>query len=425
MTLSALLRIVLAIAVALAIVQPGTASAHGRSVSYSAWSLEEAGMPGGHGGGTVRLRVSLVDLGALEEFKGDEEGLAAHLRGALTLVAGAKPCDADAASFRTLEAESGWMAYEWGVVCAAAPTALNNQLLFNEKPMHVHFARLSGRTTAGQGANAESTAAWSVEEVLNDGKRTAMVPAASSAPRSWMGSVAEYVPIGFGHILSGLDHLMFLLVLVLLGSRLRWLLGVVTGFTLGHSVTLGLAALGYATPVVTTVEALVGLSIALVAVENVWLVEKPGGNRIPATFVGALLLVAGLSLFGAVQLPTVMLFGLVLFAACYFMLVGRSRHSSQRVGNLRWAVAALFGLVHGFAFAEVLHGANLPVSSLVPALLGFNLGVEAGQVAVLLVAWPALLWVRRRGPEAQASLIRWGSAVAVCAGVYWFVSRGF
>lgn len=423
MTLSALFRIALALAVALATLQPGTARAHGRSVSYSAWSLEEGA------GGTVRLRVSLVDLGALERFKGDEAALAAHLRGALTLVAGDQPCRPDAASFRTLEAESGWMAYEWDVACAAAPTALTNQLLFNEKPMHVHFARLSGGTPPGQAAKAGSTSAWSVEEVLNDGKRTATIPTAASAPRSWIGSVAQYVPIGFGHILSGLDHLMFLLVLVLLGSRLRWLLGVVTGFTLGHSVTLGLAALGYATPVVTTVEALVGLSIALVAVENVWLVERPGekrgGNRIPATSVAALLLVAGLSLFGAVQLPTVMLFGLVLFAACYFILVGRSRQSSQRVGNLRWAVAALFGLVHGFAFAEVLHGANLPVSSLVPALLGFNVGVEAGQVAVLLVAWPALLWVRRRGPEAQASLIRWGSAVAVCAGVYWFVSRGF
>ncbi len=418
MTGLARLCLVLVAWVAVAVVQPRTADAHGKSVSYSTWLLSE-------GGASVRLRVSLVDLGALKQFKGDEAGLAAHLRGALTLVAGDSPCRPDRDSFRRLEADRGWMAYEWSVACAAAPTLLSGQLLFDEKPMHVHFASISGELTAAQAAAADVPGTWSVEAVLNDGTRTAVVPCGSGATRSWIGRVAEYAPIGFEHILSGLDHLMFLLVLVLLGGRLRWLLGVVTGFTLGHSVTLGLAALGYATPVVTTVEALVGLSIALVAVENVWLVEGRAGHRIPATFVGALVVVAGLSMFGVVQLPTVMLFGVVLFAACYFMLVGRSRHSAQQVGNLRWAVAALFGLVHGFAFAEVLHGADLPVSSLVPALLGFNLGVEAGQVAVLALAWPVLLWVRRRGPEAQAVLIRWGSALAVCAGVYWFVSRGF
>jgi hypothetical protein len=405
-----LVRLLVSAAMVLAIIQPRTANAHGRSVSYSNWSLRE------DGGASVRLRVSLVDLGALKQFKSDESGLPAYLRDSLTLAGPAGACAPNPGTFHNLTAKRGWMAYEWTVSCEGTPAELNSELFLAQKPMHVHFARLS---------SAAASSTWSVERVLNDGNRTVSVPQASPPAGSWFGSVIRYIPIGFEHILSGLDHLMFLLVLVLLGTRLRWLLGVVTGFTLGHSVTLGLATLGYATPAVTTVEALVGLSIALVAVENVWALEKEGNHRIPAGFVAALLLVAGLSMLGAVALPSVMLFGLVLFAACYFAMVQRSRHSAQRVGNLRWAVAALFGLVHGFAFAEVLHGAELPASRLVPALLGFNVGVEAGQVAVLVVAWPALVWVRRRGPEAQASVVRWGSALAVCAGVYWFVSRGF
>ena len=407
---------------AFAVLQPRSAAAHGRSVSYSAWAFDGATA-------TVRLRTSLVDLGALERFKSDEVGLAAYLRRSLTLASSERACVSDPNSFRRLSAEVGWMAYEWRVTCATAPTALTSDLLLDEKPMHVHIASFSSPASAparvGEARAGESPAPFTVERVLNDGARTVAVP---KAPGTWLQALTEKVPIGFTHILSGPDHLMFLLVLVLLGSRLRWLLGVVTGFTLGHSVTLGLATLGYATPAVTTVEALVGLSIALVAVENVWLVEpgaKARSPRIPATFVAALVVVMALSMLGVVQLPTVMLFGIVLFAACYFAWVARHRQAADGAGNLRWAVAALFGLVHGFAFAEVLHGAELPASRLVPALLGFNIGVEAGQVAVLLVAWPALRWVRARGAEAQAVCVRYGSAVAVCAGVYWFVSRGF
>lgn len=101
-------------------------------------------------------------------------------------------------------------------------------------------------------------------------------------------NVRRHVPLGVEHILSGWDHVIFLLALLLMATSLRSALVVVTGFTVGHSVTLALATLGFASPDIATVEALIGLSIVLVAVENIWLAEGRGSPVVPRARVAAL-----------------------------------------------------------------------------------------------------------------------------------------
>lgn len=165
-------------------------------------------------------------------------------------------------------------------------------------------------------------------------------------PAPWR-AFASHVALGVAHIAAGYDHLLFVLGLLLLAGTRRRVVGAVTSFTAGHSVTLALAALGVVRLPVMAVEAAIAWSLVVVARE----------------------------LARATPTPTV-----------------TRRHPG--------VVAALFGLLHGFGFASALSTAGLPRHDVARALAGFNLGVELGQLA--FVALCALLarvvpdaWTRR------------------------------
>jgi len=170
--------------------------------------------------------------------------------------------------------------------------------------------------------------------------------------------------LGVQHILTGFDHLLFLLAIVLVGGGLRSLLVVVTAFTAAHSVTLALAALGVWAPSPRIIEPAIALSIAYVGVEN-WFV---------------------------------------------------------RDAARRWLITFPFGLIHGFGFAGAIREISLPSDQVPVALAAFNIGVEVGQVAVLLVVLPVLLWLRQNRWFADRGLKAVSAAIAV-AGVFWFVTR--
>jgi hydrogenase/urease accessory protein HupE len=178
-------------------------------------------------------------------------------------------------------------------------------------------------------------------------------------------AVSEYFAIGVDHILSGVDHLLFLAALVLGGGRVRDVLYTVSAFTLAHSITLALGVLGLVHPNALVVETLIALSIAYVAFEN---------------------------------------------------LLGRGR------GKARFAVTVGFGLIHGLGFASALREVGLGSERLVPSLLLFNLGVEAGQLGVLALLVPAVRWLQRGGPR-RNSVARGLSAALVAVGVLWAGER--
>ncbi|MCC6217300.1 MAG: HupE/UreJ family protein [Polyangiaceae bacterium] len=181
---------------------------------------------------------------------------------------------------------------------------------------------------------------------------------------------------------------------------------------------MSLAALGVVVPHEAPVEALIAASLGLVAVENAWHVGAVRRVAVPAGAVAAL---AALALGAAWRgrEAALALAGAALFSACWFPLLARSA-SPER---LRGGVAALFGLVHGFGFARVLAGLELPSERLVGALFGFNVGVELGQLAVVLVSWPLLTLARRRwSPEAVAVA---SSTGALALAAYWVVTRTF
>ncbi len=183
---------------------------------------------------------------------------------------------------------------------------------------------------------------------------------ASSAPRTH--PFARFVRLGVVHILGGLDHVLFLLALLVV-SRLRELLQIVTAFTVAHSITLGLAVLG------------------IVALPSRW---------VEAGIAATIVWVAFANLRG-------------------------------RRGAHRWPLTFAFGLVHGFGFAAVLAELDLPAAGLLRTLVGFNLGVELGQLVLVAGLFPlaAALARTRAGPGVAT-----GVSVAVgAAGVAWLVER--
>jgi len=186
--------------------------------------------------------------------------------------------------------------------------------------------------------------------------------------------------------------------------------------------------LGYASPTRSAVEALIGLSIALVAIENVWLAQdrsaraSHGGRAsllTPAVGVAAVATIAIVAwVVGAA--PAGALAGTALAAACYFGLAARS----QRPERLRFAVTAMFGLIHGFGFAGTLMEMELPRQQLGLALLGFNVGVELGQLWTLAAVLAAFM-LMRRSERLRTATMSWGSAAAAAAGAFWLITRTF
>jgi hydrogenase/urease accessory protein HupE len=177
-------------------------------------------------------------------------------------------------------------------------------------------------------------------------------------------SAASFVRMGLEHILTGYDHLLFLLGLVLASRGVRALLAVVTAFTAGHSISLASSALGVWAPSPALVEPLIAVSIAYVGIEN--LIKREVASR--------------------------------------------------------WRLTFLFGLVHGFGFAGALREVHFERESVPLVLASFNVGVELGQLAVLAAVVPVVLFLRRRTWFQRAGVVALNGGVATM-GLAWAVVR--
>jgi len=392
------------------------ATAHGRSLSHSTWQLTDSGAD-------VRVRIALLELSRLgmplplrgasspaSEVETVGRLLAEHVR----LVGPTGVCPPTAPP-RMVADDDGYLQYRWTVECAESGTrTIESDLLLDVAPSHLHFARLLlPEGGVRERVLVEGAPAWPIAGQSGDEGADGATDAAAS-------SLGDYVWLGIDHILTGWDHLAFVFALLLLAGRVGEVARLVTGFTLAHSLTLALAVLGFVQPVGHAVEAVIGFSVALVAAENAWLL----GGRSPAVPWAAVLLIAGVGLAGIVTpaaLPWLTLGGLAVFTACHFALLGRADdHATWRI-----ALAFAFGLVHGFGFAGILAEMSLPTDRLATALFGFNVGVEVGQLAVVVAVWPLLRAVDRFGGVRLARLTPELASAVVCGlGLYWFVRRG-
>ncbi len=355
-----------------------TVWAHKPSDSYLKINVEAAAISG-------QWDIALRDLDFALTLDADGNGeitwgevrarhadIAAYAAQRLTVTADDKPCTLGIGAQQIDEHTDGmYSVLPLAVQCEAASPArlaFTYTLFADLDPQHRGLLNLSARGASRSAVLGPQQATQSFE--LGEVNR-------------WR-QFADYVREGVWHIWIGLDHILFLLslllpsVLVWQAVKKKWqavngfreafvdVLKVVTAFTLAHSITLSLAALGVVELPTRLVESVIAASIIVAALNNIW--------------------------------PRV-------------------------VGRL-WMVAFGFGLVHGFGFASVLADLGLPRDALVLALVGFNVGVELGQLAIVIVFLP-LAYALRRSAFYRRAVMVGGSAVIASLAAVWFIERAF
>ena len=211
------------------------------------------------------------------------------------------------------------------------------------------------------------------QEVLLDKEH----PSSDSAPivsqqPSKVGIVGRFIQLGWFHILSGADHVLFVLGLLLLGGTWKSLLKTITAFTVAHSITLTLSVTGVFQPASKWIEPLIALSIVAIAVENL----RP-----------------------------------------------KSVDADMSKPDYRPWVAFSFGLIHGFGFAGALTDVGLSSWDLGLALACFNFGVEMGQACIVIVAAPAIGWAVKNHSGKWGQIATAGSVLIALVGALWFLER--
>jgi len=333
--------------------RPGAIAAHTTSTGLATLTVS---------GPTLSYRLTILSdelpaeaarllASAADGDRASVERVALELRRRVTVRAGDTPCRPGRALIQGSRLGDGRVTLELTIQCPAPPARLKIRDdwfdLFGE-----HYRTIARIETSGGAREAV---------FLPDARETTI-----ELGQDTSGSGAGFFRLGVEHILTGYDHLLFLVALLLRGGRLLSLLKIITAFTVAHSVTLALAVLGVVTIPDRIVEPAIAASIVWVAAENLLLRNSP---------------------------------------------------------SQRWLVSFLFGLVHGFGFASAIEPLALPRGRLALALLGFNLGVEAGQALVVALLLPLLLFMR--GSAWEPRVVRTASLAVAAVGCAWLIERLF
>ena len=333
----------------------------------------------------VRWDIALRDLDYVLELDRDGNGaltwgevrqraddITRYATSHLTLTAGAKACNWERTGPLMLDKHSDgtYAVLSLTARCESLAGGLkaHYSLLFDVDPSHRGLVQWIAPGSAASQALLFGTE--SAEQSLALG------------PHGWWETLRQYVVDGIWHIWIGYDHILFLLSLllpaVLVRRRDHWesapslrrslleVLKVVTAFTLAHSITLTLAAMQVISLPSRLVESTIALSVVVAALNN---------------------------LQGTIE-------------------------------KRRWVMAFVFGLIHGFGFASVLADLGLPQDALVLALVGFNVGVEVGQMAIVVAFVPIAFWLRTTRFYREGVLTFGSILVALVAG-WWFIQRAF
>ena len=352
------------LAILIVVALSSTAWAHKPSDAHLSLHAEGAALDG-------RLEIAVRDLdGALQIDNGDgaitwaelqaaTPRIAAYVMDRIALAGDGTACPITLGTAQLVDLSDGaYWTLPVHAACERRPTtlAVTYNLLFDLDAQHRGLVHLDGQTLIARDA----------------APMTATLGATTST--------LSFVRLGIWHIWMGIDHILFLMALVLPAvfqrRTARWqaadslrdvvteVFETVTAFTLAHSITLVISAVGLVTLPSRFVETAIALSVVAAALNNL-----------------------------------------------------------LRTVDARWAVAFALGLLHGFGFSSVLIDLGLPSRELIGALLGFNVGVELGQAAIVLVALPVLFLIRRT--LAYQALLWAGSASVVLVASFWSYQRCF
>jgi hydrogenase/urease accessory protein HupE len=264
---------------------------------------------------------------------------------------------------------------------AGDTVSLNDGLYVNDSATnYVNLISFEFAGTTGQSILQGKERTWTIllaeaqEEQSQDGQTTQpdedqphqeqseqLVEVETSNASSWF----SFFKLGMLHILTGYDHLLFLLALLLRKQTFKQYAAIITSFTIAHSITISLAVLGVITLPSRFVESVIAFSIVYVALENIFRKEI--------------------------------------------------RH--------RWGLTFLFGLIHGLGFANILKEMNIPKADLAVALVNFNIGIEVVQLALVLLVLPLLTYMFKL--KSSGLIIKAGSIIVAALGAFWLIERLF
>ena len=282
-------------------------------------------------------------------------------------------------------------------------------IFFEEIPGHIHYARINHHM--GQMRIL----------VLNQNNHEIIIFSELNAveEQEWLDSFKQYIGLGFTHILEGIDHLLFLLALLILCKSFKSLVFAATGFTIGHSLTLGLAASDIVIPQVNIIESLIGWTIILASIESINLPR----HELRKIQSGVLLIVIAMILLSAFNINELKI-GFILGLGMLTLAILKLGEEPDQSEKLRPMLAIIFGTIHGFGFANILTEISLDSSNFLVSLLGFNIGVEIGQILVLVIMWGLMSFLATKILSNNMNKITGLVSSILCSiGLYWFLTR--
>ena len=314
-------------------------------------------------------------------------------------------CESYQTPFLKNSFSTGYLSLLWKMQCDLEEIEIDFKLFFEKDPTHTHIATFLIDSQAIP------------EKVFTNSARNWKETDTAEEDSSNFDSFFDYFNLGFRHILSGFDHLAFLLALLILKLSLKKLILTITGFTIGHSITLALGALGLLTPSSQLVEALIGYSIIIISIECVAKITNNQYlySRYLIYFSSALILVFALLGY---QKFIIGLIGISIFSYCYLALTALYKDFS-----ITLLVTSLFGLIHGFGFAGNLSSIGLMEGRILPAILGFNLGVELGQILVVIVLSILFYQLTNFLKNYTDTMRVYMASGLSCLGMFWFIER--
>jgi len=392
------------------------AQAHERSESTSHWTLIDGEL---HGVVTARTREVTRLTVPGDNYASLAQIFAAHVGRSITASVDGVACTPRQAP-AILESEPGYVRVDVRMRCGAEPPgrmgnrlALKVDLLFGVAPSHHHFLYVAAGSSGREAILSASEPLAEIE----------LRPAGSGQTR-----FPQFIGMGIEHIATGLDHLAFLLALLITARTARQVLAIITGFTVGHSITLSLAVLGVIQANRGAVECLIGLTIAMAAAQNLIRGEREGRTAgLAATAIAALPLLIPADLRPDMPASLILAIAVATGSAVWLASMRATAPGAFSI-TARFAVAAGFGLIHGLGFASALQDLHLPRAMLLSSLLGFNMGVEIGQLAVVLAAVAVItvatkaVHVTERRAELSAMV---ASGALLAAGLAWFLTRAY
>ena len=387
---------------------PQMASAHSKSVSYSDWSIT------GDSEIVARVRIParittllLRDAADQTAFEAATDYVVRNLR----LEEGSAECDRIGVP-QALAGTPDTLIFEVRFKCPGTgeidTLSMQYGAFFEYSARHLHFVR------------AYLSDGSVFETVVTTSRRSARIFQEPLSDET--GHRPSFFIIGVEHILSGPDHILFVLGLLLIATSRRDLLMVITGFTIGHSLSLAAATTGIVTTNSTLVESLIALTIWLLGVVALrkfysaqsWILVALSGLLVTLAWIASTLAGSGLA-------PAFWI-GAILLTLAYLSLSSPS-HAEFSASSI--ILTASLGLAHGFGFAGGLQEAFSATDSLLVALVAFNIGVEIGQL-LLIGAAIGLVWIARSVPLIEKSTRGLPAVIAfaiTASGAFWFAER--